>query len=573
MNHYPYPLSLKYEQLQKEIAEPEKYPNFRFTICTALSSFLRFFGAVMLTEYFRSGADNREINKKIIRRLLRPSEQNFLDIINIICQKIDFDDPLLNQVDKLFEVKKSDFYKGLRELVSFRNDVAHALKDFGLQEQIEKAESILNYYLQFEWIKDWQMVVKTDHGYYDCNQIVPKESDVDYQLDNQFSMQPVLINNKDKSSKPISLWPFLYFSPQKHGKGQVLEWSELFLYNSIEHRNINYIAYRFPGQISQMDAGLDIEGATYRDFIQKINIIKRDSMAEQVIEDYSSFAEYYSKVFIGRDHIFEKLNDFIDTDVRQYAVLRSLAGVGKTAVMANFYLQKALRKSSSIDEDEQGVLQKYLKRSELYVWYFCMQSGDAYNPINYLKSINAQIAGFLKLSKNELNASLSGSQKDLVKSQVKLIQQFSNKYKNKKLIICIDALDEAVIQGGTGLDIPQLILPVKGEEYEEIADFELPENVKYIFSYRVYPEKKSDEDTLVYSNPLLEARLRKIPEEHLLSLTGNDPMMGLLKEDVENLITDVMKKENKPVPTQLVLDKIWQGSVKSYQELVEVMKR
>src|SRR6056297_2069091 len=90
MHAYPYPLSLKLRQLEKETEAERKaaetFPNFRFTICASFSALVRFLAAVLLSDYFRRGAPDEKLNRELAKKMFRPYERDFFSIFEKIIE-------------------------------------------------------------------------------------------------------------------------------------------------------------------------------------------------------------------------------------------------------------------------------------------------------------------------------------------------------------------------------------------------------------------------------------------------------------------------------------------------------
>ena len=169
----PYPLSLKASLLLGD-NKANTGNKFRFTICTAVSALVRFCAAIMLADYWRRGATDIALNAKIAKKLARPTEFNWLSVVNTLG---DAKEGVVSQaaVDIVASMDNGNSIKKIfKDLFKFRTKVAHG-EMFSSDELRRRADQVKGLYESFSWLGDWELIVDLGDSFYECAGMIPKK--------------------------------------------------------------------------------------------------------------------------------------------------------------------------------------------------------------------------------------------------------------------------------------------------------------------------------------------------------------------------------------------------------------
>ena len=114
--------------------------------------------------------------------------------------------------------------------------------------------------------------------------------------------QPCLVSQKD-SKNFLSLSPILHFQEGK--QDQEVTFDELFFINAGSSERLNYIAYRYARQLDGRHIG---SYEAFQDFMKQI---PTPPIPKNPWIDYSELAEFHSRLFVGREELFEEVDRFL----------------------------------------------------------------------------------------------------------------------------------------------------------------------------------------------------------------------------------------------------------------------
>lgn len=153
------------------------------------------------------------------------------------------------------------------------------------------------------------------------------------------------------------------------------------------------------------------------------------------IRDYTSYIEEKTRGFVGRQFIFDAIDQFINENSRGYVFVRGDPGIGKTALAAQIVKNRG------------------------YIHHFNIRAEGLNKASDFLKNVCAQLIAVYDLQHTILppEATQDGS------FLRKLLEEVSSKLNGKRCVIVVDALDEVDnlgLSAGTNTLYLPLTLPV-----------------------------------------------------------------------------------------------------------------
>lgn len=169
------------------------------------------------------------------------------------------------------------------------------------------------------------------------------------------------------------------------------------------------------------------------------------------IRDFSRYIEEKTRGFVGRQWIFDAVQDFVEKNPRGYFFIIGDPGIGKSALAAQMVKQEG------------------------YIHHFNIRAEGINKASTFLKNVCAQLIAAYQLPYPVLSPEVTDDAGQLNK----LLGEVSNRLSpGERCVIVIDALDE-VSSGGTPEGANLLYLPLT-----------LPENVYIIVTMRDDPKMK-----------------------------------------------------------------------------------
>lgn len=218
----------------------------------------------------------------------------------------------------------------------------------------------------------------------------------------------------------------------------------------------------------------------HEEFSSQLDTIARELCLPPAIPDqFQTFIESRTEVFVGRDYVFSTFDAFINKEDNGYFIIQGDPGEGKSAILAEY-----VRRTGSIA-------------------HFNIRSEGITRPTQFLDNICSQLERRFGLSESLVSLKKSGEDGRLRKILEEVSVQLS---KDDRLIIGIDALDEVDQTGQTSgtniLYLPQ-VLP-KGVFFimtrRRMTPADMPfftNTPQYIFDLGDYKDK-SIEDIKTY---------------------------------------------------------------------------
>ncbi len=543
----PFPLGLKaseFSHLHRMRQEGEEDPQFAFNLCATLSVILRLISLISIQSYVSATkAKDPGVNTEIVKALRSATDGKWLDISrqllkyfkskelkgpecaavlqleNLLKTKVKFPKAQEKDYQKL-GLKISDVRQNplqlLNSLISFRNHLNHG-------GQITKAELDLAA-IQMEHILrslsplcSYNLLVNSQGNTWLLNGRVPMKSElkIDQELPED---EPHLIPKA--GGYALNLSPLLRFK----GKDESISFDELYFINSGILERLNYIGFANSSHIDGKSLG------SYDAFKQYMAEIPTPPIPKNPKIDFSQFVADRTKLFVGRTDVLDEIKSAVEEKDKSYIILKALAGMGKTAIIAQLHRKHyQLGASDQIHEQSDDT-----ESGDLWIFHFCMNTDGRNSPVVAYRSLIAQICeAFGENPKNHLSTDVD-ELKDKFTALVNSSKEKIIARGGKKLVIVIDALDEGI---GTGeQNIPSCIP-------EHAA-----EHVRYILSYRV------NKDNL---NQKVERELKQLPEDETLQLQTANPLSGLSRDDVELYLRLANADIDAP---QAVKETVWKAS-------------
>jgi hypothetical protein len=522
----PYPLGYELKSFlddKKLFDSGENVPQFAYVLCAVMGLLVRLAATIGIQGYVSilHGKDTG-LNREIVETMRAPADGSWLTLARRLAERLSKEKSPgvagslqqgLSTKISLEGSKKGSTTpaQALERLVGFRNRLIHGERV--AKSDLEEAVDLLLASVRgFGFLAEFDLLVRRDEGGFRLNGLLPEKME---KLNPALPAdQPCLVSQKDPKNF-LSLSPILYF--QEGHDDQEVTFDELFFLNAGSSERLNYIAYRYARQMDGRSLG---SYDAFQDFMKQI---PSPPIPKNPRIDYSELSEFHSRLFVGREELFEEVDNFVRERPTPYGVLKALAGMGKTAVMAKLYGRYASKEEEKIESGDR------------WAFHFCMHADGRDNPVVAMRSLIAQICDmFGKDRKPWLSNDL-----DELKDQKfpSIIGSAAGELKEgERLVLAIDALDEGI---GQDQDSIPSILPAF-----------VPDGVIFLTSYRVDDQKE---------NTRVEERLEQIPDERRSVFSHSDPLKGLTKENVEEFLKKASATENIFPDT---LEAVWNASTK-----------
>ncbi len=519
INELPYPLGLKFKLLWQENEAREKgeaTPQLGFSICALHSLLLRFIATVFIQIYIiETGGKNQRINIQIMQALRGPTDGTWLDLSGSLCNLIGGFESysvyarLVGVLGEKVAVgkKKQKFRAVSQELINFRNRLLH-----GEQITTDALEAARNKI--FALIRAFQVLCEYRLLSFSGSDTFMLKGEYPTRLDDSLWSCPdeqgtYLYITQGCS---IPLYPLLSFREKLDGETIC----ELFFLNSIGDSVPSYIAFRYLNS-----HGFDGQKlGTYDSFQKFMAKIPAPPQPKNPIIDFSIFAMDSALMFVGRSEVLLELREFLETRNTPYGFLKALAGMGKTAFLANLYNNRNSNDFLSLGSNQRVV----------WAFHFCAHFEGRDRPEVCFRSIIGQVAERLKFDPTDyFDDDLSKFREERLPEFFYTVSQVLDD--NEQLVVVIDALDESDLDSDESIS-------------KFLPDF-LPPKIRIIISYRI------DETG---SNPALEDSIRHVSDLNRYQFKTADPLGGLTRNDVSIFLGQLAQDETVPERT---IQQIW----------------
>ena len=226
-----------------------------------------------------------------------------------------------------------------------------------------------------------------------------------------------------------------------------------------------------------------------------------------------------------------ELTDRVASGSQAYLLVKALAGMGKTAVMANLLLAELNRR-------EQGgglrsAADGLLREGDIWVFHFCRPTEGHNSPVVALRSIIAQICDHVGLPRDKwLSSDLDQLKDHLLPSLLSEVSASLDE--ERRLVIAVDALDEGI--GGESESIPSCLpaAPYKG--------------VVFLLSYRVDATCK---------NSRVERNLQHLDPALCVTADRASPLQGLQRPELREFCAQLQAGVSDNEVTEEAEDAAW----------------
>ena len=525
----------------KMIDEGESKPQFYLSLCSISSLILRYLASISIQLYIElTKASALDFNTKMVKIIEKATDNQWQNITKDILQYIKdacknkeqkqhwmtnkpeamtlykemssaFDSSVWNTIHKeevdanhLFNLSRKgnrvDLKKTsdlLTHLVYFRNKIIHAEKI--PQERYQGTViALISIMVSLKKVWEYKLGVQVGDHLWDLSRIVPKK-----QQKKLFEGEKQVYLYKGDTIL-LNLSPLLCV-PQTIKQEDDLE--DVFFINVGVLKDLNYLSF----QSAEHRAGKTL--GTYEQFKKYMASIPTPPIPKEDRYDFEDYATDKAKHFVGRKDVIDEISEQIKNPEVSYIELRALAGMGKTAIMANLYQKR------EPDPEEESILHNYC-----WAFHFCMNTDGRNTAIRAYRSIISTITTNLQI--NNPKKYLSWELKELKERFTMLlngkdVEKQLAKKNFSRLIIAIDALDE-----GFG-----------GEEgVVEFIPPHLNESVVFLVSYRVNTEIK---------NQRVQNVLQQLPEQKTHILNAANPLKGLMESDVREFLRKIQGEETQ----------------------------
>lgn len=563
--NFPYPLGLVIQQtLTKAILleQGESVPSLPFDICRCLGLLLRMDAALAIKAYVNAGHNDAGINIKIIEALRTPTDgiwhellqtlvlngsQNAINIEKQIFQ--DLKNTLQQKLSAIYigikNQKKETCIHGLAQLIKYRNDLIHGkrLTDKQHAEALTKLKMVLSAH---SFYNKYALLVHHSGKWFNClgssvkplNERLPDNmQDWSAILEKNLCGQPddcPILFSLENHNTPLLLSPLLHFCSE--GSGMDIRFDDIFFVNRVSREAAEFIAYRHGGHF-----GADALG-NYESFRKFISEFHTPNLPKEKRINFYGLYEFHHDRFVGREKLLQEIEETLQTTTHKYIEIRALAGMGKTAIVAELYGKYGTRENLPWPHPGNQQSNNNLPSSQnRWAFHFCAHQDGRDDPLIALQSIVAQLCDGAALQQNQYMSNELNTQREKLAECLKTVA--SKLHADGRIFIGIDALDEGISQNGNR-SIPKALFGIGDKEPE------IPENLVFLVSYRIQSNGKN----------AVENHLRHIPEDWRSRMVGTDPLDGLNKLEVHHLVSNLAKQLGQQDVPQHSLDTIWEAA-------------
>jgi hypothetical protein len=549
MNKFLFPLSSKTISFVQQLANRDNGDNaaqFPFLTCAVLSLIVRILAIIATQAYIQvTGARDQEVNLGIVKILRNPTDNQWLMLSNKLLTaalKSTSDDnknlqafigqiveilkqpALLTAEEKdqyhIFNLSNSGKQKEIKTitdtikfLLRFRNDLIHAhpLTD----DHITGAGIAMLTTLQALLpVTQYHLATKINEEYWQLSGRHPKRTQT---FTGDIIEKTLVLCDNDGPILPLSPLMTLAQNIQNIDEKQ-----DVFFINAGSLNRLNYIGFVNSEQHDGHNLG------TYEQFKKYMAQLPTPSVSlTQIRINFDDYAEEKSRYFVGRTDLLKEIETAVQQDDGRYLILKALAGMGKSAIIAQLY-------NRHNEPYNPNASQKDKVTGDLWVFHFCMHTKGRDSALVTYRSLIAQVQQGLGIykAKNKLPTDIK-ELKELFQNQVNSCADKLQQRGGNKLVIVIDALDESLFVDEDNIlsCIPTLIHP----------------HVVFLLSYRVNNANE---------NQKVEQQLETLPNEKKTVLKAANPLNGLNKEDVSEFV----QLANKGTVKDDVFEEVWKAA-------------
>lgn len=536
-NSLPYPLGYKLNallQAEVRIQDGEREPQFAFEMCSVMGLLVRMAAMIAIQAYVKSGKTDASLNHTIMDKIRAPSDGGWLELAQRLSKALkDSDTPFAQRVSEGLTSKpkvEADLKKlakvstaqaALSGLIKFRNDLVHGetISDARLQQALAQLKVAVR---GFSWLASYDLRVSHRGTHWVLSGQVPKPTEDSMDLPED---EPCLVH-PDQNEDQLSLSPLLQFVPGDSDTAHDVDFDELFFLNAGSLERLSYIGYRSAQPMGGKALG------TYEAFKSFIAQIPTPPIPKDARIDFSEFASYHSRLFVGREPLLEELAGYVSSGEHQYVVMRALAGMGKSAVFANL-LQASINLAADEADRVKAAADGLVRPQDKWAFHFCMPTDGRNSPTVALRSLIAQICDHFDLERDDWLSQDVDQLKD-EKFPALLAKVGPLMTDGGRLVVVIDALDEGI--GAEKESVPSCI---PAGTYE---------NVVFLLSFRVDSENE---------NSRVQEQLRHLAADRLVAVEHANPLAGLTEDDAHLYLERLVEAYGADQPTDATRDAVW----------------
>ena len=544
----PYPLGLRLRQLllaNRRRQEGESEPQFPFEVCAVMGVVVRLSALILIRAYVESGRNNAQSNDLIVTKLRAPSDGGWLEVSQRLGKSLKGRgaSPLADLVQTALTSspaldpsvkKKAGGAKtagaALQQLIKFRNDLVHG--EPITDGMLERAMALLELVVRgFAPLATHALRVRHKGKTWSLNGNVPTPVTDDPSLPED---EPCLVP-ADNAHAPLSLSPLLRFRAGEGAEDVDVDFDELFFLNAGSLQRLSYIGYRAAGQVDGKSLG------SYEAFKQFMRKIPTPPMPVDPCLDFSGLMVSHSRLFVGRGTVLAEIAAVVHNRPGQYAVLKALAGMGKSAIFATI-LQEVTNRTLPESERIETPASAVVRDDDRWVFHFCMPTDGRNSPTVALRSLIAQICDAFSLPRKKwLSHDLEELKDDKFPGLLAAVSGCLEG--DSRLVVVVDALDE-----GFGAEKDSVAACIPTGTYE---------NVLFLLSYRV---------NQLGENSRVEKELVPVAQERRIQLETADPLAGLTRADVVQFLDKVSGMHGQGAVPVSVVAAVWDAASRDARE-------
>ena len=527
---FPFPLCGMLEQaaeLHEQATAGDHSANLPEAICRANAFLLRFDAAIAISALASAQNEYPDLNGKVIKALRNPSDGTWLDLLEHLCKGPDLQAPIMGELQK----NHKTILEGLKKLVEYRNDYMNNRRPLKPEDHSKHFTILFDVIEQHAFLKSYNLWARHSgrwvlaHGYE-----IQALGQADLKFE-QLDGHVFFINGNDEADH-------LEVSPLIHhfaGEDDSIRLNNLFFLNRGTQEMLEYILHTDEQRFGPEEVGTNQE--SFRELLSKL---PSPPIPREPRLSYEALREFHGQHFVGRAEVLQEIQEQVRATNKKYLELRAYSGMGKTAILCQLYSEHY--KDLAWPEDKKQQATPINPGEDLWAFHFCEPLEGRNDPLVALKSITAQVCDGAGLQRGQYMATEANEQKQkLLLALAKATEHLND---DKRVIICIDALDEGIPAYGK-TTVPGL-LPGNVDEGEA----SLPDRVVFLISYRVQPDDSNRVDHYLKNDA-------RIPEEWRQRLRNANPLKGLPKPSVEAYLKSILEEIDGRTVDSAVVDRVY----------------
>ncbi|MFP6683127.1 MAG: hypothetical protein VB934_00370, partial [Polyangiaceae bacterium] len=406
--------------------------------------------------------------------------------------------------------------QALQALVKFRNDLVHG--DLPDEEGLAEAFALLEVSVRgFAFLTRYRLLARQGEKVWAIEGMLPRPvgDDLNGSLP---EAEPCLVP-REGEEQPLSLSPLVRFRPGDEHEEAEAGVDELFFLNAGSAERLSYIGYRSATQVDGKTLG------SYEQFKAFIAKIPTPPILPDPRIDYRDLAGFHDRLFVGRTDVLQEIGRQVEQSQGHYITMTALAGMGKSAILANLYTRHTHPPGEIVQEGHR------------WAFHFCSAIGGRNSATVALHSLIAQLCDAFGFNRRDWLSDDLDNLKD--EKFPHLLASASRKLgQGERLILVIDALDE-------GIGVEKVSIPGFLPRF-------LPEGVVVLISWRVA------EDGV---NSRVDAELNHLPGAMVRALETANPLTGLVRGDVDLFLEKLAATAHAIPATGDGADAAWRAAV------------